>query len=721
MITFTNSILLVFLACGMHLYAENAQPTNKKNDDLRTKRVQIATLTDEEKKHIVDQLFEPSEKKQTSASPVILSDQAIIDLQILSSGHPQDNLLAVFEKPKTTFGNHALGHLLTHPTTDTAILIKRQQAVEFLCQHPEIVQEIEQQLLEISKAENLFLNLWKEKDEISKKIINEVYFGAKLNRLNTSPFALELLRQATYLYQSLGFVPPLWILEIGPLLMANIQERTASKQKIVNANMLTIPFKALYNAFKKAFKDHNLTCINEAATTAVKNFQIAEQEGIAFIKIEERKAIDLIKEHKDLKLIDEQQAIAFIQIEEQKALDLKQKAQLPGLVKSKNFFKTIHIGLTLLQDAWWAWRAKEATKNVLFYNYIYDVLYQQTMSTAIITRAMHKLHAIIAAHPQLASAWQYADALREFCPTATHADASCTKLISLLHSNTFRGKPTQFAIMGRVLATYQLMNQHKDVFIPGLQSIGEIAAYIATVKTITQAKSQQKPFCSVTFAQQSVPNVELTDVWNPLLTNPVFNTIIMGGSAQRHILLTGPHGTGKSVCMKSVAYALVLGQTFGVAPASKAIFTPFAHIETYLNVKEDVAKNLSTFMAEEYRLRELDQLLSKNNSTEFCFAILDEVFKGTMEAIGSKLLYEFGERLITYPYALSMIATHFESVTKLEELSKGIIKNYHMGLMRIAPEVFNRTFELIPGINPWWFTDEKKQSEFLAWLKKQTV
>lgn len=57
--------------------------------------------------------------------------------------------------------------------------------------------------------------------------------------------------------------------------------------------------------------------------------------------------------------------------------------------------------------------------------------------------------------------------------------------------------------------------------------------------------------------------------------------------------------------MKAISYAIVLAQSFGIAPAVKVKMTIFDKLNTYCNIKEQLGQGHSTFMAEKKRIDDI--------------------------------------------------------------------------------------------------------------------
>jgi len=315
---------------------------------------------------------------------------------------------------------------------------------------------------------------------------------------------------------------------------------------------------------------------------------------------------------------------------------------------------------------------------------------------------------------------EHGQQLRDFAQEKTISDTTRT-LFELLQKNTFKGKSSFFSLQGRVVAAYKHMLAVRDEFIPSLEALGEIDALFAMARLIKEHANKNVHYCLVDFVDNKTPVLDFVGGWNPLI-NPevvVAETMTFGNNGIRNMLLTGPHGSGKSSFMREAMYIALLGQTVGIAPATSCRLTPFAKLSTYLNIKEDYARNMSTFMAERKRVDQIRDIVNNLQPGEFALSIMDEVFKGTMESEGAKRVHKLGTEIAPNTQSICLMATHFNYPTILEQETKGAFVNYHVGLQEHANGHFTRLFKLVRGKNQWWFDDAVKRDAFIEWL--QTV
>ena len=95
-----------------------------------------------------------------SAKNEILSKNTVKSLGLLSGSDekPQEHLLNKLEKTTTIFGNVMMANMLINPTTDVDTLKNRQKIIKYFIESPGLVEELEKNLQEIAKNEEILFN-----------------------------------------------------------------------------------------------------------------------------------------------------------------------------------------------------------------------------------------------------------------------------------------------------------------------------------------------------------------------------------------------------------------------------------------------------------------------------------------------------------------------------------------------------------------------------------
>jgi DNA mismatch repair protein MutS len=280
---------------------------------------------------------------------------------------------------------------------------------------------------------------------------------------------------------------------------------------------------------------------------------------------------------------------------------------------------------------------------------------------------------------------------------SNHHSAQFNKLLGMLKTNTFKGKPSVFSITGRIFAAHKLMAMVKNEFIPMLNAIAELDTYVALTKLY---KNQQNTasYAFVEFKKSDQPYLQAINFWNPFIDpqTVVANTIHLDQYNGQNVILTGPNTGGKSTVIKSLLINILFAQTFGIAAAEKFIFTPFKKLNCYLNITDDISAGVSLFKAEVLRAKELLNTFKALPSDDFCFTIIDEAFSGTSPQEGEYASYKFAEQLGDFSNGITLIATHYPKLIDLEQEKPGTFKNYHVEVIRHENGSLQRTFKLLP-------------------------
>lgn len=267
--------------------------------------------------------------------------------------------------------------------------------------------------------------------------------------------------------------------------------------------------------------------------------------------------------------------------------------------------------------------------------------------------------------------------------------------------NSLKNNASYLSPKGNVLKAYRLFHEIKNDFEPFLCAIAQLDAYLSIAKLIREFKNKRASFCFAEYIKDEKPHIELQDFWNPFVDpdKVVLNTLSLGiDGCAPNIVLTGPNAGGKSTLLKSVGLAIILAQTFGIAPAHHFRMTPFAKIGTHLNIIDDVASGNSLFKAEVKRANFLLNTMNALGSGEFMFLIMDELFNGTTPNEGQAAAFSFASYISKRHDIISILATHFPLVTKVAQESENF-ENYKILISRKKNNDILFEYKLAPGIS----------------------
>ena len=291
------------------------------------------------------------------------------------------------------------------------------------------------------------------------------------------------------------------------------------------------------------------------------------------------------------------------------------------------------------------------------------------------------------------------------------------RLTQLLATSTFNGAYASiFMFSGRVKVAYLLMQDVKDEFIPLMELVGTIDAYLSIAKVYREYKDKAASYNFVEFIEQETPYVHAQGFWNPMLdaTTAVTNDIVLGGESGRAAVVTGSNTGGKStIAIQGLTTTLLLAQTFGIAPVARLIMTPFDYIATLLKVQDNVLTGHSHFLSEVEYAAKIDAAINQLPESSKAFLAVDELFEGTVAQTGSKALYDFAKKLIDHNQLLFVIATQYQTdPTHLEQATNGVVKNYKVDVIRLSDGTIVRPYKLVAGISEVNIGDDLVQAAF---------
>jgi len=163
--------------------------------------------------------------------------------------------------------------------------------------------------------------------------------------------------------------------------------------------------------------------------------------------------------------------------------------------------------------------------------------------------------------------------------------------------------------------------------------------------------------------------------------HPVVETILPSGEfipndtdinqEERIHIITGPNMSGKSTYLRQVALITLLAQIGSFVPADEARIGVRDRIFTRIGASDDLARGVSTFLAE---MNETAIILQNVSSRSL--VILDEIGRGTSTYDGLAIAWAVVEYLAAMnPPPMVLFATHYHELTDLEQYYNTIV-NY---------------------------------------------
>lgn len=176
----------------------------------------------------------------------------------------------------------------------------------------------------------------------------------------------------------------------------------------------------------------------------------------------------------------------------------------------------------------------------------------------------------------------------------------------------------------------------------------------------------------------------------------VLNDIKFTGD-ENNMLITGPNRGGKSTLCKSIGFAIMCAQSWGIAFAKSMSFVPVSRFETAL-APADTLGRLSLFEAE---IEFAKHLLATGEKAKTVvdeapmFIIMDEIFHSTNAHDGAEASLIFLNQLYAKGKCVgSLISTHYRELP-----DKLNAKNYCMEAFDNEGMGIKYTYRCIPGIS----------------------
>jgi MutS domain V len=294
-------------------------------------------------------------------------------------------------------------------------------------------------------------------------------------------------------------------------------------------------------------------------------------------------------------------------------------------------------------------------------------------------------------------------------------------LVTLLESDNFKREPS--ANLGtsfrELWNAYEYVRRSQEKIVPLMHAYGIADAYLSIAKLYKEYEHSPLALHWVSLSKEEKPYCVIDSFYNPLIMhqNVVTNSCRLGAGTQAdHIILTGPHGCGKTTLMKSIADVYIMAQSTLLVPALEAELSPLTEIVTYLNITDNLSEGISSFMAEKKRMKEIYAVVQRLQKGKRCLVIIDEPYAKTLQVEGEERVYQCAADIYRIPEVMMILATHFEKPSLLEQESKGRIKNYQPELLEPRRGYFIPTFKMLEGPAGWWFEDARRRSDFIDWL-----
>ena len=631
---------------------------------------EIRELTEGEKLKL---LFELLEKKGSTSKIAEMSAASHEGMRILTKElelffrndvqHTGKHLFSHINNTNTVFGQAQLSRMLTQPIDDVSVLRARQNFIQELVQNKELFNAVETALTPLTKKESDLLSFWKDLDTASQEAIKFLQIPY-IKRLNTNTTALIA-----------------WNLAKKTLLALPIA--LLGCQTFLSANFL-MKIKQFKNAENPDIKTKKNLCIDLSKA----GMRMMNMIRLGTLSSENKKILGEQKSAFENPLSGTAATEAAYNTNLSSFQDGKTEKAMLMACGINGTMAGINIGTLAL--------AIKREHQILRY------LQTRLRGAAELLQASRRLQNIVCTTPCVANGLFMKHLGMEQLEEKMATNKYLAKLVGQLETKTFAGNYSFFSMSSRIIAAFELMKKCKNEFAGLMQYIGELDACLSIAKLYKKLQSNDNAsYCFVEYLEQDTPYVCLEDFWNPMIdpNKVVTNSIeLNGGNGARNMLLTGSNTGGKSTVLKAVAIN-VLFSRLGIAPARRAVMTPFTYLATSLNISDNTGQGISLFNAEVLRAKNIAESIKGLNPGQHAFVAIDELFVGTASDKGSKAAYKFADHISTFDNAICTLATHFKTVTELEEKTNGLYKNYKIDVFKNEDGTLNRPFKLKEGIS----------------------
>jgi hypothetical protein len=595
----------------------------------------------------------------------------------------KNSLSRLLDNTETTFGHIMFVRQLAEPVYDIQVLVERQNITKEFLANQQLFHAVQTQLEKIKQAEPYFFQYFQKENAVNEELFKKVYWGEWFDFLNNSSLGLELGTRLSNLgtTMSLTLFPALTFL-------GRSLNKTVS---IINEQRIG-PDEA-----KAKYKQLLWQGAKEAFVTLPKE---VDPRLEVFKGFDEKKFYDWSdsqeKAFKDIASPEKRQYAVFSEFPETLGDRIYQINNYTPILK--NITIGTQFVLPLLCTVAYAYSAYNAVVDAKLKQDIINHLHTRMIAVATYIKALKALYELVKNNPILSSI-PGMEALADLSDPLSKLSADCKKLLELLDYDTFTGQATIFSLTGRVLAAHRLMQKVKEELVPACAAAGRIDSYLSVAKLYQRFTFTSARFCFPAFIENATaPVLKAVAFWNPFIDAYVVvtNNLELGVNKNpNNIILTGPNTGGKSTVIKGLIINVLLAQTLGIAPAEELVITPFANLNCYLNITDDLTAGTSLFKAEVLRAKALINAVRNLGLNEFSFTIIDEVFSGTSPKEGEEAALMFAQELGAMDKSLCSIATHFPRLTN--ELSSDHFKNYKVTVYKDDNDNWVRPYKLEEG------------------------
>jgi len=220
-----------------------------------------------------------------------------------------------------------------------------------------------------------------------------------------------------------------------------------------------------------------------------------------------------------------------------------------------------------------------------------------------------------------------------------------------------------------------------------LASFASVASYSPQIYCRPEMTDGDDPSCGIILDKARHPCVELQDG-----IEFIPNNFDLKFESSSFLLLTGPNMGGKSTFIRSLGAIVTMAQIGSFVPAASAKINIVDKILARVGAGDAQQKGISTFMAEMLEASSIIQRATKRS-----LIVIDELGRGTSTFDGFGLAWAISEYIVKNIGAITLFATHFHELTRLEE-TMATVKNFHVTADGSKEDnVLTFLYEVMPG------------------------
>lgn len=718
--------------------------------DLKKFKFEVPRLSERETREQIFNFFARNEVPvsadsahfQYSDMPILLKDMEFLCGQ---GKEASEHVYAKIDNTVTLSGQAVLAKMLSTPTDDPRVLQERQEIIKTFLGSPELCQQVEAALLEFKKGEPALMNFWRQEEALDKALLKRVFFTKSfLEKYNNNPVALEVLTRLDNLNTIVWKFGGDFVFAAAiKILLEKAGTQLGKKTDKVNGKLpAKIPFieKSVGESISGLFSFTFLKVLNPLyywkSFNSVRNIETLAPAA--------KEALDRL-EPVIQRVTNEAEKLPYMVNEIELAQMIASAPEVVAEAKKLGLDgDDFVVGNDLMKfgrlSSWDYKNQRAATYAVLGFMGVLAAIiairegfvFKREIAEAKLTRDSINFvqSRLIAVAPivnsaasllglmndeRFAAAWEGGHDLAAIFAAAQNPQNDFDHLIADLQTDTFQGKASFFSFTGRVLANFNRMNTEavREKLHKVLQAVGELDAYLSMAKLIKKHKKERVGYCFVNFVHADKPVLKIKGDWHPLIDirKVVTNDLEMGGLVPANILLTGSNTGGKSTNLKTILLAILMAQTFGIAPAAEMTLAPFHYFGCYLHIQDDLAAGNSLFKAEVKRAQSIIERVKALASGQFAFLVIDELFTGTAAEKGQKAAYKMAKHLLENPSLSFIFATHFGGLTGMEKQFPNSIRNFKIDVYKDEKGNLVRPYKIEQGVSDQNVADQILQEE----------